>query len=582
MKTIAFNRTPCVTVKGYDHHCWVDWDSIGKQLSHDKKRFSDQTIISVEIYPGADEVDITQNLKHQLNPGHIIRTGESMKEAGAIRKMIQDDLTEDPVFGRLTQRELIDFFDPERLQEAKRTLQESSDELILILGTGAQFIHPGDILLYADMSRWEIQMRFRQNQAANLGDTNYEESPSQQYKRAFFVDWRVTDKHKIALMDRIDYVLDTHKKDEPKMISGEAFREGLRQTSQQPFCVAPYFDPAPWGGNWMKERFDLPPNGSNYGWAFNCVPEENSLFLCYGNVYFEIPSIDLVYDQALALLGPKVFQRFGAEFPIRFDYLDTMGGGNLSFQVHPTTHYIRENFGVQYTQDESYYIMDAKEDGTVYLGLKEGVRPEKMLQELIQAQEGDCSFDAEKYVNKWPAQKHDHFLIPAGTPHCSGKNTMVLEISATPYIFTFKLWDWGRVGLDGKPRPIHIHHGKHVIQWNRTSAWVRDNLINRREKISQGEGWYEERTGLHELEFIETRRHWFTEIVPHNTKNTVNVLCLVEGNQIVVESPSQAFDPFYVNYGEVFIVPAAVGEYTIRPAESNPFDEYATIKAYVR
>lgn len=50
---------------------------------------------------------------------------------------------------------------------------------------------------------------------------------------------------------------------------------------------------------------------------------------------------------------------------------------------------------------------------------------------------------------------------------------MVLEISATPYIFTFKLWDWQRLGLDGLPRPINIEHGKHVIQWDRTTKWVK-------------------------------------------------------------------------------------------------------------
>ena len=81
-------------------------------------------------------------------------------------------------------------------------------------------------------------------------------------------------------------------------------------------------------------------------------------------------------------------------------------------------------------------------------------------------------------MEKWPIKKHDHILIPAGTIHCSGANTVVLEISATPYIFTFKLWDWGRMGLDGKPRPISIDHGKQVIQWDRTASWTEDNIIN--------------------------------------------------------------------------------------------------------
>jgi hypothetical protein len=159
---------------------------------------------------------------------------------------------------------------------------------------------------------------------------------------------------------------------------------------------------------------------------------------------------------------------------------------------------------------------------------------------------------------------------------------MVLEISATPYIFTFKLWDWGRMGLDGRPRPIHLQHGAENIQWDRTTQWVKDSLINCVEEVATGDGWREERTGLHELEFIETRRHWFTGTVHHQTDGTVNVLNLVEGEEAIVESPDAAFEPFVVHYAETFIVPALVGRYTIRPHGKAEGKQCATVKAFVR
>jgi len=157
-----------------------------------------------------------------------------------------------------------------------------------------------------------------------------------------------------------------------------------------------------------------------------------------------------------------------------------------------------------------------------------------------------------------------------------------LEISATPYIFTFKMWDWGRVGLDGKPRPIHLQHGTANIQWERKTNWVKRELINRIELIARGDGWREERTGLHELEFIETRRHWFSKAVSHDTEGGVNVLCLVEGEEALVESPDGKFEPFTVHYAEAFIIPAAVGPYTIRPSGPSAGNECATMKAFVR
>jgi len=289
-----------------------------------------------------------------------------------------------------------------------------------------------------------------------------------------------------------------------------------------------------------------------------------------------------VFDQPLALLGEAVHARFGDEFPIRFDFLDTVGGGNLSFQVHPLTEYIRQHFGMRYTQDESYYLLDADPTATVYLGLKDGVEPAAMVRDLVAAQSGGAPFDADHYANRWPAKKHDHFLIPAGTVHCSGAGAMVLEISATPYIFTFKLWDWSRLGLDGKPRPIHLAHGAANIQWDRSTAWTRKNLVNAITPLAVGDGWREERTGLHECEFIETRRHWFTKAVAHDTRGGVNVLNLVQGEEAVIESPTGAFEPYVVHYAETFIVPAAVGSYTIRPHGPAVGTECATMKAFVR
>jgi mannose-6-phosphate isomerase class I len=460
----------------------------------------------------------------------------------------------------------------------------TKSETYVVIGIGASLVcsEPGT-LIYADLARWELQMRQRRNEIANLGMENYTERPALKYKRAFFLDWRVADRQKRRLLEKLDYLLDTNVPGEPKMISGAAFRRGLAGAVTRPFRVVPFFDPGPWGGHWMERVCNLPEDGApNHAWCFDCVPEENSLLLGFGEHRVEVPAIDVVFAQPEGLLGEDVYRRFGDEFPIRFDFLDTMGGGNLSLQVHPLTEYIREHFGMAYTQDESYYMLDAGRDATVYLGLKDGIDREKMISDLELAEEGGFDFPAEQYVNRFPARKHDHFLIPAGTIHCSGKDSMVLEISATPFIFTFKLWDWGRLGLDGRSRPIHLERGLANIQWDRTTRWVESSLVNQFEVVAAGEGWREERTGLHELEFIETRRHWFETRVMHDTCGTVHVLNLVEGNEVIVESREGTFEPFVVHYAETFIVPAAVGKYSIRPFGASEGKQCGTMLAYVR
>ena len=120
------------------------------------------------------------------------------------------------------------------------------------------------------------------------------------------------------------------------------------------------------------------------------------------------------------------------------------------------------------------------------------------------------------------------------------------------------------------------------IQWDRTTEWTQRNLVNCFQPVASGDGWREERTGLHEREFIETRRHWFTKSVPHDTLGGVNMLNLVEGEEAIVESPSGSFEPFIVHYAETFIIPAAIGKYTIRPHGISAGAECATMKAFVR
>jgi mannose-6-phosphate isomerase class I len=575
---MPFNKFPSVKVQS-SNECLQGWPAILREWD---KVFKDKKTMLVECYQGVYIDKLVNLLAEHFDSAKVIRADSALKTEQEITEMTFPDITDDRIFGRMTERKLIDFFDLEKIATIKKRVAENQGKTIIV-GVGSALLtdDPG-VLVHVDMARWEIQMRMRRKEVANIGLSNYQDGFETHYKRSYFLDWRVCDEHKKNLASRWDYVLDTNDHDNPKMISAEMFNAGMEQAVKQPFSVVPFFDPGPWGGQWMREKFGLDPEPDNFAWCFNCVPEENSLLLDFNGVTFETPSINLVFFKTTELLGRKVEERFGAEFPIRFDFLDTIKGGNLSLQVHPLTNYIKEHFGMTYTQDESYYMLDADPGAQVYLGLQDDIEPEQMITDLTRAQSNGQQFDAEKYAAKWPANKHDHFLIPAGTVHCSGTGCMVLEISATPYIFTFKLWDWGRLGMDGKPRPINISHGEQVIQWDRQTEWTEKHLINNIQEVSNGDGWKEERTGLHELEFIETRRHWHSTTVTHHTGGGVNVLMVVEGEQALVECPENSFEPFEVNYAEAFIIPASIKTYTIRPIGLSEGKEIATLKAYVR
>src|SRR5690606_32673792 len=433
-----------------------------------------------------------------------------------ITEMIQYNLTDDRVFGIFSAHEFSDFFDNEKLVNARKIIESIEQGLIIIYGVGATYVYEPDVLIYADLARWEIQKRF-QAKMSNWKADNEEEDFLKKIKRSYFFEWPVADKLKKRLFDKVDYWLDTNLNHHPKMVDKTRYLAGLKQAVSQPFRLVPYFAPGVWGGEWMREKFNLDKDEVNFAWSFNGVPAENSIYLKYGDIKVEIPANNVVFRHPVELLGNKVYGRFGKEFPIRFNFLDTVEGQNLSLQVHPVVDYVQETFGAHYTQDESYYIMHAEEDAVVYLGLKENIDKNEMIEELERAEKGITVFNDEKFINKFPIKKHDHYSIPGGTVHSQGRNSVVLEISSTPTIYTFKLWDWERVDLDGKPRPVHLKHGINSIQWYRDTSWVKENLFSPNEKIASGDGWIEERTGLHETEFIETRRHWFSKKVHHQT-----------------------------------------------------------------
>ncbi|SDE91394.1 class I mannose-6-phosphate isomerase [Terriglobus roseus] len=540
-----------------------------------------KSTIVLECYPGVIADELLRALHEAIPQALVVRSEEVFLHPDKLREKFAQTLGEDPVFAYMRPWTIDAYFDEAKLREAQARVDNHLGPVVIIGPGASRVAAKSDLLVYLSTTRWVLQARQRAHQVGNLGFKNATDSPGLLYKNAFFLDWRAGDALRHEIFAAMDWFVDLDDPSTPRMVSGDVLRKAMKDIVRRPFRVVPFFDPGPWGGQWMREKFGLPAGPKNYAWGFDCVPEENSVLLNFGGQHLSVPAQIVVAEEPEGLLGPVVFNEFGAEFPIRFDFLDTVDGGNLSLQVHPLREYIREHFGMSYTQDESYYIFESKPGSHMFLGLRTGVDRDEFAHALQDANDGERPLEAEQWVNVIPTHRHDHFSIPAGTVHCSGRDNVVLEISATPYIFTFKLWDWGRLGLDGKPRPVHLRHGLANIQWNRDTQWVNDELLQPAQKISEGDGWREERTGLHSLEFLETRRHWFTKPVTHNTRNNLHVLNLVEGDSAIVESPTGAFDPMIVHYGETFIVPAAAGEYTLRPLQETD-KPLATIQAYVR
>jgi mannose-6-phosphate isomerase class I len=485
---------------------------------------------------------------------------------------------DDPLFGRRFTGTLRDFFNPLALAALR---PDPRADVNILYGCGAALAgwlrDDGQALLvYVDVPKNEIQYRARAGQITNLG-ADRAPDPRTAYKRCHFVDWVAANEHKSALLPRVDVLVDEQRPDEPAFIGGDDFRSALSEMAHSYFRARPWFEPGPWGGQWMKRHIPgLAQDVPNYAWSFELIAPENGLLIESGGRLLELSFDWLMLAQHRAVLGDAA-AAFGYAFPIRFDFLDTIDGGNLSVQVHPRAAYIRRHFGEAITQDETYYILDAVPGARCHLGFREEVDLEAFRLALERSAATNAPVDIDRYVNSVATHRHDLLLIPSGTIHGSGAGNLVLEISATPYIFTFKLYDWLRLDLDGQPRALNIARAFENLDFERQGTRVQTELISTPRLLAEGPGWRVVHCPTHPEHFYDVHRLEFDRTLEVATDGSCHVLSLVEGRQVLLETANGRRERF--NYAETFVVPAAAGRYRLI---SEAGEDLRVVKCFIK
>ncbi len=547
------------------------YDALAQQLAG-----AQQAVI--DGFPGVLWEDFRERLAAALHARSVrvawCDVGSALLPPAAIDALIAPYLGgNDPIFGFCFGGELRAFFDHGKLAQLA---PDPSADLNILYGCGAALAGWEGALVYVDVPKNEIQFRQRAGTASCLGAAGPLD-PKTAYKRSYFVDWPAANRHKAGLYSRIDWIVDGQRPDEIVFAAGGDLRQGLDRMANSYFRVRPWFEPGPWGGQWIRQRMpQLAQDVPNYAWSFELIVPENGLVFESDDWLLEVSFDFLMYRNPADITGDGA-AAFGHEFPIRFDFLDTFDGGNLSVQCHPRPEYIRRNFGERYTQDETYYILDSGPQARCYLGFQADIDPGAWRQALDTSFRDATPVDINRFVQSHPARKHDLFLIPNGTIHCSGTDTLVLEISATPYIFTFKMYDWMRLDLDGRPRPLNIDRAFDNLYFERKGDMVPAELISEPRRIDGGPGWQLIHQPTHRHHFYDVERYEFSGAVEVATRGSCQVMSLVEGASVLLETANGERQRFH--FAETFVVPAAAGSYRLISEEGAPIK---VVKSFIK
>lgn len=500
---------------------------------------------------------VTTALRAAGRPVDVIDVREHMAGWDQIqeRTASAEPLRDDPDFATLPTGSLAGLFD--RLPSPGRR----AGRLTLAVGPGAGLLDH-DLLWYADLPKRYAEAAVTAGRGRNLGQPARGGPPTT--RRLFYLDWPLLDRHRDALAPRIGCWLDLQQPDDPRWVSGHALRASLRALAGQPFRTRPVFNATPWGGHWAQTRLGVNTGARNTALGYELIAPESGIMLGSPGRAVEVPLQLLAALHPADVLGWRVHERFGTSFPIRFDYLDTAGGGNLSVHCHPGDGAMRDVFGWPYAQHETYYVMASGEQSVIYLGLRGDASAQEFGRCARDAASRGQPFDVERFVQTFRAQPHQLFLVPAGTPHGSGAGNVVLEVSATPYLYSLRFYDWLRRDADGTQRPVHVEHALRNLDRDRRGSAVGHDLVQRPRTLVSGDGWRVELLGALPEMFFEVRR---LVLGPgahpsQRTGDRFHVLNLADGDGVTIHWPGGAHP---LGYAETIVIPAAVGSYRLTP-----------------
>jgi mannose-6-phosphate isomerase class I len=560
-----------------------------EEIAHALAKSLPEGLILLDGFPTANFSPFLDHLcrvSPDITPIDISRFYRSSEEIQELLKpYLPQDREIDPelIFGRLFDQGFHPFFDLEEVSSFLNSLVDRQTVILYGFGSACALFRPlSEAVLYIDVTPKDTALRVYDGLYQCLGYLN-EHDLDTVVRQTYFIDIElaVNLRKELIQNDHIDfYLLDSELSF--SMLSNGALQEVVDQLKLRPLRAKPVYVEGVWGGQFIKKYRGIPDNlVDKVAWSFELIHTEASLLVESGQHLLDLPFRTVMDAIGESLIGEKLHKQFDGSLPIRFNYDDTWhSNGNMSIQCHPNDEMAQQLYGDFAGQNEAYYVVQTGHGAKTFCGFKGDGR--EFLDLCKQSEKDGSIVPYEEYIHAIPSEVGRQILLPTGTIHGSGRNQVVLELGTlTISAYTYKIYDYTRLDITGKPRPLHTKLAEQALVFERDAEWVMEHIAFPPKLLSEGQGWRELLIGQYECIYFETHRVEM-ETGSHYTgenRDGFTVITIVDGESARIQSIDDPGCYYDARYLDVILVPASIGRYEVIATGKQPVVLH---KAFVR
>lgn len=310
-----------------------------------------------------------------------------------------------------------------------------------------------------------------------------------------------------------------------------------------PFLFEPNLHPVVWGGTQLRPFKGLTPSEEPIGesWEVSAVPSSTSIIS--NGEWKGRDLISVINEQPEAILGKAVNEKYQGKLPLLVKFIDAKR--DLSIQVHPNDEMAMREHG-KMGKSEMWYVIKADEGAHLYAGFKQEITAEEYQQRIADGTITDVLADHK-------VKAGDVFYLPAGRAHAICGGILLAEVQQSSDV-TYRIFDYNRPGMDGKPRELHTELAAKALDYHVIDNYRTDYTETSNKAVQIIDSPY------FSVRVIEVSKQFHRDLRKYDS--FIITMCIEGDCKIRVRSTGEEV---LLKQGNSTLVPAAIADYDIIP-----------------